>query len=47
MNLVLNPEIKESKKLLDIILSEAAKLKKSLSTAQTNEDKYQHGHLQQ
>lgn len=41
MNLVLNPEMKESKKLLDIILSEATNLKKNLSTAATNEDKYQ------
>lgn len=41
MNLVLDPEMKESKKLLDMILSEATKLKKNLGTAATNEDKYQ------
>lgn len=41
MNLVLDQEMKESKKLLTMVLSEAAKLKKNLNTAESNEDKYQ------
>lgn len=41
MILALNPEMKESKKLIDMVMAEANRLKKNLATAETNEDKYQ------
>ena len=41
MNLALNQEMKESKKLLDMVITEATKLKKNLVNATSNEDKHQ------